>query len=380
MKMIIGKNQGQKTLAVLTIGALSIAPLLTAVSAQADPPRHAPAWGYRNVDRDDDDDDDKKKGGHDKKDHDKKDRDKKDDDHGKKDHDKRNVTLRATVTSNLQGDQFTIRTDKGTSYRVIARDEPGRLSAGDLVELRGWVENNYFIANSVKLLRDSSPPHNGNNGPRITAAGIVLSDLAGNRFQFRGDNGRVYLVVTRSEPKQLSRNDRVRITGRTDSAGRTIYADSVQIVSDKPVWRPQSGKLSFYGTVTRVASPYRIDVRADNNRNYAVNSVNRIANGISFGDRVYIVGVSIGNDTVRASEVKITSNTQSGARGTAVNFSGRIESVNYSQGVATLRVRGDNNVSYMVRYRTSVKYSVGQRVRVVGRANNGVVVATSVTR
>ncbi len=353
MKMMHRDNQGQKTLAVLTIGALSIAPLLTAVSAQADPPSKAPAWGYVAKDK------------------------KKDDGHGKKDPDNRNITLRATVTSNLQGDQFAIRTDKGTTYRVIARDKPVRLSTGDRVEMRGWTENNFFIASSVKILSNRDWDDRGQS---ITLNGVVLADFQGESFQLRGTNGRTYIVVARNEPLRLSRNDRVQVQGRLDRDGRTIFADKVNILDNRPPEQNESGKLSFYGTVTRVASAYRIDVRADNNRNYAVNAVNRIASGISFGDRVHIVGTFIGNDTVRANQVKITSNIQSGSRGSVVNFPGRIESVNYSQGIATLRVRGDNNVSYLVRYRTKAKFSVGQRVRVAGRVNNGVVVATSITR
>jgi hypothetical protein len=110
------------------------------------------------------------------------------------------------------------------------------------------------------------------------------------------------------------------------------------------------------------------------------------------GDRVRVIGTNIGRDIVRATQVTLVSDvnrpvvrravaTPRPVAGTLVNFPGRVESlVGNRNGVTTLRVRGNNNVLYTVHHRTTTRFAVGDVVRVIGRASNNVVNATTVTR
>lgn len=359
MKLITKKNQTPKV-AVLTLSALAVAPFLNPVAAQPAPPstrgemQSAPGWlkGNKNTP---------------------------------------NITVRGTVQSNVSGGDFTLRGNNKRTYRVISRTAVAGLSKGDQVEVRGFIRNNMLIADSVQILQNL----NGNantNAQRVTVNGTVLTNLNAGSFQVRGANGRTYVVTTRSALPQLSINDSVRITGNLNRDGRTIVADSVRITKNNAGWNNVSGTLNFQGTVTRVASAFRLDVRGDNRRDYAINSVNRLAANINVGDRVRVVGTNIGRDTVRATQVVLVSDvnrpvanrpvvTPRPVAGTPINFPGRVESlVGNRNGVTTLRVRGNNGVLYTVHHRTTTSFAVGDVVRVIGRASNNVVNATTVTR
>ena len=353
MKLIV-KNQNHKGLTVLTVGAVTAAPFLNAVAVQAAPPPHAPAWGQRA---------------------------------NTHDNDSRNVTLRGTVTADLSGNDFTMRATNGRTYRVLTRSEPVKLSKGDTIEVRGWIENNIFVANSVKVVKNFDT----NQGQNISVNGTVTTDLRGEVFEMRGTNGRNYIVVARNEPTRLSRSDLVHVQGRLDTDGKTIIASRVVLQRDgngsvnNNNWTNGS-PINFNGVVTRIGSPYRLDVRA-NNQNFSVNSVNQLSTRVSVGDSVRIIGNNIGNRVVRATQVQLTSDVNSGGwnkgtgtNGSAVNFPGAIQSLKYDAGVTVFVVRADNGQLHSVRYRTGARFSVGQRVRVVGKISNGVVYATSVTR
>ena len=359
MKLITKKNHTPKV-AVFTLSALAVAPFLNPVAAQPAPPttrgemQSAPGWlkGNKNT---------------------------------------TNVVVRGTVQSNVSGGDFTLRSDNKRTYRVISRTAVAGLSKGDQVQVRGFIRNNMLIADSVQILQNLNRNVNA-NAQRTTLNGTVLTDFRAGSFQVRGANGRTYVVVTRAEPPQLSINDSVRIVGTLDRNGRTIFADSVRITKNNAGWNNVSGTLNFQGTVTRVASAFRIDVRGDNKRDYAINSVNRLAANINAGDRVRVIGTNIGRDTVRATQVTLVSDVNRPAVnrpvvtprpvvGTLTNFPGRVESlVGSRNGVTTLRVRGNNGVLYTVHYRTTTRFAVGDVVRVIGRASNNVVNATTVTR
>ena len=65
-------------------------------------------------------------------------------------------------------------------------------------------------------------------------------------------------------------------------------------------------------------------------------------------------------------------------RGSDVNFPAYVLSVSYSDGASYLRVRGDNGQTYNVRYRGNIRLRNGQRVRVIGKYNDGTIWATSI--
>ena len=135
--------------------------------------------------------------------------------------------------------------------------------------------------------------------------------------------------------------------------------------------------VDFAGTVVSVQSRYRITVRSDSGRVYTVNSRTQISSAISNGDRVRVIG-SADDNFVRADRVTLVRDNNNGTQqGQAVNFRGTVISVNNN--TDTLRVRGDNGRTYIVRYRNADNFDVGDRVRVRGTFRYGVVTASSVT-
>lgn len=431
MQLIDKKTQVKKSLALLTVGALALTPFLNPISVQAAPPDNAPARGYRK---------------------DKNDRDNRDG-RGNRDRDTRNITVQGRVTRDLSGDQFTLRADDGRTYRVISRDEPRRLSDGDRVEVRGWIEGGNFIAERVQVLNNRDWEDRGQN---TTISGRVTTDFQGESFQMIGDNGRTYIVVSRNEPNRLSRGDTVRVQGRLDRDGRTIFANSINITNDNGnngnpgqnngqfislggrvtsdlrgevfqiaadngrtytvVARNEPLRLSrgdivrlhgrldrdgktlyatsvnitrdtggnggqqnvdFQGTVVRIQSRNRLDVRGDNGVTYVVSSGNNVPNGISVRDRVRIAGVALNRTEVRATHVQLISDQS--PQGSWVNIIGYIENVTYNNGFVTMRLRSDSQI-YSVRYRSTERFRIGERVRVAGSLHNGTVDATSVQR
>lgn len=336
MKLVAKEYHTRKTCAALTLGALALAPLLSPVQAQPAPPT------LQNT---------------------------------------QSITVRGTVQKDEKGSDFTLRGDNKRTYRVISRNAVAGLSKGDQVEVRGWLRNNLLIADRVQILQNL----NG-QGQKININGTVLTPFNNGSFQVRGTNKRTYVVVSRSAPPQLTRNDSVRIKGSLNPDGRTIIADSVRITRNNANWT-NGVALNFNGTVTRVASRYRFDVLADNQRSYSINSIGIVPKTLSVGDRIRVVGNDIGRNIVRATQVTLISDinkpvvTPKPFTGTPVNFPGRVESLlAYKNGIASLRVRGDNGVLYTVHHRTTMRFAVGDRVRVVGRAVNNIVNATTITR
>ncbi len=364
MKNIKTIVTSRKKLAVLTLGVI-LAPHAQTQTAHAAPSPKAPAWGLK-----------------------------------KKPSNAKNTTLRGVVKINSAGNDFTLNADNGRSYRVITRNEPARLSNGDRVTVQGWIEDNIFVAERVSILNNET---NQNSTGTMVLNGEVTNDFAGDSFQMQAANGLTYIVVTRNEPNLLKRNSRVHVVGTAQSDGRTVFANSVRLMTAeearnyiKPKNAYVGGNMNFMGVVTRIASPFRLDVRADNARNYSINSIDQISNRTSIGDRVQIVGQDLGNDIIRATAVKITKDTNASrtvqnawkpnAQSAVINFPGRIEKAatmdkaNAAGGKAILSVRGDNGQLYSVRYQTNKRFTVGQRVRVVGKMNGGIVYASSITK
>jgi hypothetical protein len=162
-----------------TVGLIAGAPLFgTLATAEAKPPAHAPAWGYRakqeggkdkdkydkDRDRYDRDDYDHDRYNHDRYyrddynrdryDRDRYERDRYERDRYDRDRDERR-TISGVVTRDLSGDQFEMRSDSGRYFRVDARgDEPRHLSRGDRVNVYGRFDNGRFIAQDVRITRN----------------------------------------------------------------------------------------------------------------------------------------------------------------------------------------------------------------------------------
>ena len=151
---------------------------------------------------------------------------------------------------------------------------------------------------------------------------------------------------------------------------------------DDDDWRNDDGEfrsINFSGTVVSLSSRYRLTVRGDNGRTYDVSSRTRLSTSINRGDRVRVTGSADGR-LVRADRIVLVDNGghNGGQDGQNVSFRGTVVSVNHLAN--TLRVRGDNGRTYVVRYRNADNFRVGSRVRVVGTADRSTVIATSVTR
>lgn len=64
-------------------------------------------------------------------------------------------TLQGVVLNDLDGNDFTIRTNAGRTVRVLVPSgEPSRLSRGDTVSVSGMYQGNTFSARSATILRN----------------------------------------------------------------------------------------------------------------------------------------------------------------------------------------------------------------------------------
>lgn len=316
MKYIEVRTDWSKKLSALgTLGVVALAPLFAAPdTVQAQPPAHAPAHGYYK---------NKGKGKKNKQDkhekwHERHDRD--DDD----DYD-----------------------DDDAGYDGNRDNRPGR------------------------------PRRPGNVG-NITLNGTVTRDLrGGDRFQVRADNGRVYEVVSHNrEPLRLSRGDRVQLAGHID---RNLFiAHSVRILNN--VGGGSNGgfnRRALSGTVTRDLRGDRFEIRADNGRTYQVRARNDEPIRLTPGDRVTLRGDFDRSGVFNADSVRITRNDDRNRNGSRVDFPGTVISIESS---TRFVVRADNGRTYLVQSDEAVpsRLSVGDRVRVRGRAEGGTVSADRV--
>ncbi|PQV65499.1 hypothetical protein B1R32_101241 [Abditibacterium utsteinense] len=258
MKISIRRSQ----IAVALLGTLA-APFLVS-TAQAAPPRTAPAYGYRN----------------------------------KNNRAVRNITVAGVVTRDLAGnDRFTVRLDNGRTTEVISRNrEPIRLSRGDRVELRGDFEKQLFIADSVRILNNA-----GNNaGQQTMLSGRVTRDFSGRDFELRRDNGQTTRVRSlRPEPVRLTNGDRVTVRGHFE--GALFVASNVDIQRND-----DRQKVNFPGTVIRRVESGRLVVRGDNGRTYTVIS-NASLSRFDHNDRVRVRGF-INGSIVSADSVVLLKN------------------------------------------------------------------------
>ena len=144
MKTIFTKNTGSVTgtakrvFALSAVAAIAAVPFVSATqTAQADPPRHAPAWGYRDKNRRDDRWDRRNDRRNDR-------------------WDRRNryETFTGTVTDTHGSDKFDLRVG-GRTYNVYPNRGSRRIDRGDLVRVYGQRTGNNDIRNaSVAILRN----------------------------------------------------------------------------------------------------------------------------------------------------------------------------------------------------------------------------------
>lgn len=150
--MLHHKTVTKKLMSIALVSVFAITPLAFGVSvAQADPPRHAPAWGWRDKNRDHDRDRDRDRN---RRDRDRRDRDRRDRD--RRDRDRRDYrTFTGTVERVNSSSKFRMRSN-GRSYDVdVSGRVSRRLDRNDVVRVYGYRygENNIGNAN-VTVLRN----------------------------------------------------------------------------------------------------------------------------------------------------------------------------------------------------------------------------------
>lgn len=304
--------------AVALMGTFA-APFLIS-TAQAKPPSHAPAYGFRkdkNPDRDErdyrgdrDNRDDDDEGDERETRGDRNTRNERDNFSGlnnvnglsgRDTRGNRNITVVGIVTRDLSGsDRFTVRLENGRRVEVISRDrEPIRLSRGDRVQLRGDFEGTLFIADRVRILNNVGG-NGGNANQATTLSGRVTRDFSGRDFELRRDNGTTTRVRSlRAEPIRLTNGDRVTVRGHFE--GTLFMARSVDIRRND-----DRQNVNFPATVLRRVLSGRLLVRGDNGRNYTVISNASLAR-FDRDDRVRVRGF-INGGLVSADSVVLLKN------------------------------------------------------------------------
>lgn len=300
------------------------------------------------------------------------------------------ITVNGVVTRDPAGNQFTIRSDDGRTYRVITNNqEPGWLTNGDRVTVRGKLDNRdrtFIIATSVTQQGGASSK---GGSLSVNLSGVVTRDPVGNQFTLRADDGRTYRIITNNqEPGWLTTGDHVTVRGQRDARDRDlVIATSVSHPNGANGNGIGQG-VAMQGVVTRDRSGNQFTFRSDDGRTYRVVTTNREPGWLTTGDRVVVRGRQDARDRdlIIATSVDHPNGTVGGATygrnsstNSAVNFLGSVVSVSNKGLIRNLSVRGDNGVVYAVTYRNLQTFRVGDRVQVIGTFSNGRVNASSVS-
>lgn len=197
-----------------------------------------------------------------------------------------NNVLTGRVTRDYYGRDFELRTENGRSVTVRARREPIRLSRGDLVEVRGEMNNGIFQADSVRVLRDNDNGNDGNRD-RVNFTATVQRGGSGD-FTVRADNGRDYTV--QNSNVSVGYGDRVRVVG---NLSRGVITAARVTVTDRNNGNNgnnnnQGDFMRFDGRVRQVGTDFLVvrDESKDQDRQVRTNN----ARAFNVGDRVRVEG------------------------------------------------------------------------------------------
>ncbi len=235
MKNALSQGITKKLIGIAAATAFAFAPTLMTITAQADPPSHAPAYGYRDKDH-------KKNKKH--KDHKHKDHKYKDNDHNNN-----YRTITGVVTRDRRGDEFNLRMSNGRIIRVDAnRREPRRLSEGDRVRIYGHYVNNVFSARNIVITdnrnRNDRDRYDRNDRDRYdrdrydrnndyrSYTGVVTNVRSDSKFDIRADGTTYNVTLSKNAPRRLDRNDYVRVYGMR-SGENNINNASVSILRNR---------------------------------------------------------------------------------------------------------------------------------------------------
>lgn len=217
-------------------------------------------------------------------------------------------------------------------------------------------------------------------GERLTTFnGTVSRVRSRDYFDFRSSDGCTYRVIARdnNDSFNVSTGSRVEVRGFVTSD--IIIASRVRESGGGGYGNYQ---VDFPGVVSSVSGSYRFSVRGDNGRTYTIDSRRRLPNNLSNGDYVRIIGTWNYN-AVAAEQVIVLRDGYGGGNGGGygnrpVDFPATVIDVDRYRN--TLRVRGENGVTYTVTYTGSDNLRTGERVRVVGYSDGATVRATAIYR
>ena len=195
-------------------------------------------------------------------------------------------------------------------------------------------------------------------------------------FELRASDGRTYRVVSHDgdEDFNVSSSDRVEVRGHI--VHDVIVAHGVRETG----YGYDDRQVDFPATVTSLGGYYRLTVRGDNGRTYTIDARSRLPYNLSVGDYVRISGTWNGS-TVTAEQIVVLRDGYGDGGGYGdryVDFPGTVSEVDRYRN--TLRVRGENGVTYPVSYTGADQFERGDRVRVVGTFDGYAVRASAVYR
>ena len=225
--------------------------------------------------------------------------------------DRERISLDGVVTRTFLADRFEIRSDDGLIYRVIPDAGQERFIArvGDRVRVRGAIDGSTFLAQRIQLERDigdgdwrgddrdrdwrgddrdrdwRDEDRRDINGRReVNFPATVESRESALRLTVRGDNGRLYLLQSRTNlPRSITIGSRVRVQG--SAVGNQVRLERIVTLDET---RRSDQFVNFRAVVERVEDFNRLRVRADNGRIYSVR-VQGVMN-VREGDRVRVRG------------------------------------------------------------------------------------------
>lgn len=197
------------------------------------------------------------------------------------------VTLRGSVTRVLGGRRFEVITDRGDLIEVRAPlDTTEQFDVNDRMLLSGEMTNDFFRADSVRLVRDTG-------ARRGLMRGTVVARLSSTRLLVRTPDNRTVTVVTDTPfAANINVGDTVRIPG---GQGENGVGEGDFMRADRVVLVRNGNNANFGQHVDFVATVVRDDlfgdllqVRGNNGVLYVVRYLDHPR--FSKGDRVRIVG------------------------------------------------------------------------------------------
>jgi outer membrane lipoprotein SlyB len=208
------------------------------------------------------------------------------------------LTIAGIVTRDTPGNDFYVRSDDGNRFLVVSANQPTGVSEGVRVKITGYYDGNQLSASDISIL--DSPTRNGDRDQGLLdVIGTVTRDPGGNDFYIRDDSGKIFLVVTKSQPQQVQTGVQVRVKGWFD--GDHLNATDVAVLGNDDnfdrndyTFGQEGQNITVTGVVTRDTPGHDFYVRTDEGQRYLVVTLKQ-PKEIDIGVRVRITGRYDGN-------------------------------------------------------------------------------------